>query len=273
MLAAAAGSLTALAGCSRTRSDEEASTSTPASATSDEAAAFERIGVDGQTLVIQLAADADLNRVNVISPDGSEFASRDVPTGVSTVEVELGVRYVPGQYRVVGVSDGASTARQDIDISPDLTITDLGVGANHLDMMPDERGQFQRFEAWVQIKNQGKGPIAIEKLLLLGGVPNPTRELETASEEEDVSGIFDANQGQGELDRVILDPGAETILFTNTLPFSFQGNGVACSSDQTEHQFRVELITIPSESVSREFKTTYTPISEDNECRISVEPR
>jgi hypothetical protein len=140
-------------------------------------------------------------------------------------------------------------------------------------MMPEGLGELREQEAWVHVENTGTGPAAIEKLLILGGVPNPTLQLQSAPETGTVSGIFNADQGRGEADSISIEAGNGLTLFTNSLPFSFQGDGVSCSEDSTSHQFTVELVANPSTTVSREFTALYTPESESDGCAISIELR
>lgn len=230
---------------------------------------FDQVQVDGQTLVVELGS-VSADQVNVIAPDGSAYSSTSVAQGATRVEFDIGLSYTPGEYRVVASAGDSTVAETELTIAPELSITEVGVGANHPERMPDELGTTGKSEAFISVENRGQGPAVIEKLLLLGELPNPTGELEQANEEE-VSGIFDVESGQGEVPQYPLNPDSEATIFTNTLPFSFQGDGVDCTSEEQTGEFRVTASArIDDESATAEYTAQYSPATESDECQISI---
>jgi hypothetical protein len=267
-LLTALGGTLALAGCTQPGGPSE--TDDPSTATQPAGGPFARLAVEGQTLVIELSADAGVDAVNVIAPDGSEFASREVATGASRVEVQLGTAYQPGEHQIVAVSQGESMAETPFSIAPDLRIEQIGVGRNTPEKMPDGMEATKPTEAWVEVSNQGNGPVVIEKLLFLGGVPNPTTQIESASEELAVSGIFDEESGAGQVDFVPLAPGDGTLLFTSSQPFLFGGTTQPCPTTPTTEQFEVTLRSRPGGGASKQYEAEYEPVSDTEDCGVAI---
>jgi hypothetical protein len=267
-LLAALGGAIPFAGC--TQPGGPAETDEPGTATQPAGGPFARLAVEGQTLVIELSADAEVDGVNVIAPDGSEFASREVATGASRVEIELGMAYQPGEHEIIAVTQGESVAETSFTIAPELRIEQVGVGRNTPQKMPDGMEATQPTEAWVEVSNQGNGPAAIEKLLFLGGVPNPTTGIESASEELVVSGIFDEESGAGQVDFVPLAPGNESLLFTSSQPFLFGGTTQPCPATPTTEQFEVILRSRPGDGTSKQYDVEYESESDTDDCSVTI---
>lgn len=231
---------------------------------------FDDVRVKDTMLVVELAAGAAIDRVNVIAPDGTAFAGKDVQQGVTTVEFDIGVAYQAGEHRIVGVADGQTVAETTLDITPNVTITEVGIGANHLDRMPDALGETKSAEALVSLENTGNGPEAIEKLLFLGDVPNPTVDIKNTDDNGDVSGILDVDDGAGEIDFFVLTSGETTTIYSNTLPFSFEGDGVDCEPEKQMGEFEVTIVTRVNENVSQSYKIEYSASEKYNQCEINI---
>lgn len=230
---------------------------------------FESVEVAETTLVVELRQEVSVSKVNVVAPDGTPFASKVVPEGATTVEVEVGFEYDPGEYRVVAVDGERTVEETSLEISPEIEITEVGIGANNLDRMPEELGNTKASEALIEIENTGNGPEEIEKLLLLGDLPNPTTELKNSASS---SGIFDADCGQGEVESIRITGGETLLVFTSTLPFSFQGDGIDCTSDRQRGVFDVILEGRVSRS-SATYEIQYTASAEYNGCNLSIKER
>jgi hypothetical protein len=230
---------------------------------------FEQVQVDGQTLVVGLG-ELSADTVNVIAPDGTAFASQSVPQGATTVTFDIGLSYAPGEYRVVASTGESTIAETTLTIAPDLEILEVGVGANHLDRMPTGLGNTKSAEALVTVINRGNGPAILEKILFLGGVPNPTTDLQDADEEE-ASGIFNKAEGASEVTQLVILGNQKDTLYTSRLPFSFHEDGVSCSSDEQTGKFRVVLSTrIEGASATGEYSISYTRSSESGECNVRI---
>jgi hypothetical protein len=261
----ATGGLAAVAGCT---SDDDPSAAgdgdSPADGTSS--GPLRGITVEGYTLVITLREGADIDRVNVIAPDGSAVASREVIGGQTRLEIELDREYQPGSYEVVVEPDGGTT----VSLQPEIEVTGLGVGANYPEKMPDGLKNTAGSEAWVTIQNSGTGPATVSDLAFRGGVPNPTSEVLRA---EEASGIFDTESGRGERESVPLLPDESVTLYSSTLPFSFEGDGVDCREDPQRADFRAIIQFYGSLSrLEASYVAAYSGAESDDGCSVEVSP-
>jgi len=230
---------------------------------------FEQVQVDGQTLVVDLGP-LSVETVNLVAPDGSAYASKDVPQGATTVEFDLGLSYSPGEYRVVASADDSTVAAHSLEIAPDLAITGIGVGANHPDRMP-EKLNFSDVQAFVEVSNEGSGPGGVEQLLILGDVPNPTTEL---TKEDHPSGIYDTSDGFGNKDVVLIPPGKTITLFSTSKPFLRTGDGIECTSRSQSGRCHIEIEVSPGDNpVRTEVPIQYSPAEESGNCTIQLGER
>lgn len=243
----------------------------PGGRSSDEGAGgggFDRVAVEGQTLVVGLG-EVSADTVNVIAPDGTAFESRSVAQGATTVEVDIGLSYDPGEYQVVASAEDSTVAETSLTIAPELEIVEVGVGGNHSEEMPNGLN-FADKQAIVEITNRGTGPEVLEQLLILGGVPNPTTDL--VQDDVSTSGIYDVEDGYGDLEQPVV-PAQETVVFyTTTMPFAFVGNGVDCKSEpQTETcELRIP-VKIGTQDETATFPVGYSGSEQSDKCSIAVE--
>lgn len=254
VLGGVASTLVALAGC--TEADQPEGTGDP----------FQEVVVEETAVVVTLAADSDVDRVNLIDPDGSRVGSSEVGSGETRLQFDLGTSYTPGTFDIVAESGGETS----IDIRPEIRIQEVGVGVNHLDRMPDSLGNTQEQEALVVVKNLGNGPVGILALAFSGDVPNPSEEVQPGSK----SGIFDAEEGKGERNEVSLSGGNKVTLYSSTLPFSLAAEGESCESMPTTGTAETQLYTSVSEQphVAR-FNIRYTKTDSSDECRMLIQER
>ncbi|KTG10586.1 hypothetical protein AUR64_07915 [Haloprofundus marisrubri] len=227
--------LVGLAGCTSSRDDSTGSNGTASDGTGD-SGPLKQVSVEGLQLVVELTADAEVEHLNVISPNGELFDSQELSQGVSRAAFELGTSYTPGEYRVLALRGEDEIGSSVLAIEPDLQIVEVGIGANHLERFPEEL-TFKDQQALVTVENRGTGPDAITRLLFKGDVPGPTTDYETG----DVSGIWgpDANNQRG-VDAVAITADSEETIFSISLPFSFAAdNGIDCKSTPQSGSFRV----------------------------------
>lgn len=242
----------ALAGCSEngsTPSDDDV---------------FRETAIDGTELRIELAESVDADAVSVIDPSGESFAEESLSPGATQTRVEIGFEYEPGEYLIVAVADGETVGETTHTIEPQLEITEVGVGANHPDEMPEELGTTSEAEAFVVVENRGTGPDAIEQLYFDGDVPNP------GAIEEGQSGIFNVGGDTREVERVNIQPADTETLYTSTLPFLFEGDGVSCESDAQSGEFELILHTQVEGVVTVTHSIEYTGSEEYDGCDISL---
>lgn len=239
----------ALAGCSESVSTDEES--------------FETVAVEGTDLVVELADDTNGN-LTVIDPDGEVFAEADRTPGETRLTFELGVDYTPGEYEVALVKDGEQSATTSLEINPELEIVSVGIGGNHPSRMPDSLGETADVECFVELRNTGTGPTAIQKLEFNGDVPNPT-ELHSSE-----SGIFDDTDGQGEREHVTLNLESADTIFSSTLPFSFEGEGIDCQEERQEGECLITITGSNHPVLEQRFGVEYPSADEYNACTPEI---
>jgi hypothetical protein len=172
---------------------------------------------------------------------------------VTRVDVSLDERYVPGEYRIVGASEGEAVVEVALEIVPDVRIVGVGVGESAPDRMPPSMGLRRDSEVFVTIQNKGSGFEIINQLIVSGDVPNPG-SLNTTR-----SGLY--GEGGREIASVTVRPDEEVTVFSSTLPFNF---GVArdfdCGSPQRRGDVKFQLNGV----------MTQTPIEYDTAIEYST---
>jgi hypothetical protein len=262
LLSSAAGIATALAGCSSGPSSS-GSSDTP----SPTGGGFRSVRTEGTALVAELG-ETTLDSVSVVAPDGTSFADEPVQAGVSTVEIPLGTEYEPGEFQILGVADGESVAEARLEIRPELEIVEVGVGANHLDRMP-ETLEASGEQALVEVRNTGTGPGEIAELRFSGDVPNPTDDLSDTGDSR--SGLFDSEEGYGESDGIVV-PARETVTaYSTTLPFLFAGDGIRCTDTNQTGTMVTSIRSLPYDSdITSRYRVSYSGSSSSEGCRSEV---
>ena len=257
----AGAALVSSAGC--LSSDEN--TTTNGKTPTDDQGVLQRVAVDGTALVVELAADADVDQINLIQPSGELFGQRDVAAGAQQVSFELGTSYTPGEYSVVALSGDETVVERSKEIQPNIRIRDVGLYRNNPDKPWDDvygespTDAKKNGEAFVTLQNTGSGPDTVVELRFTGDVPNP---IETPRE----GGIYDK-------ERVVISPGETVDLFSDSFPFGSKigEEGMGCSADGNSGQFKVELETrVTSQRVTNAYSVEYTGSDEMQNCKISI---
>lgn len=232
----------ALAGCSESVSTDEES--------------FERVAVEETELVVELAEDTN-GDLAVINPDGEVFAEADRTPGETRLRFELGVNYTPGEYEVALVDEDEQIAETSIEIRPELEIVEVGIGENHPNRMPGDL-PFAENQVLLVIENSGTGPESIRHLEITGSVPDPTTK-----EEQNQSGIFDVEDGFGEVESVMIEPENSVEIFSSTRPFG--NSSPPCVGEQITFNF----VTNVSEATQTSFEISYEETGDDD-CRAEI---
>jgi hypothetical protein len=230
---------------------------------SSESARFTTVTTEGTALVVELDSSDGVDQLTVIDPDGGAFTTVEAAAGQTNYTIDIGTAYTPGEYELNIVSDGDATATTTIDLQPDVAITDLGVGENHPEKMPDSLDETLDVECFVEVENHGSGPTAIQRLAFNGDVPNPTGDSED-------SGIYDADSGGGEAEKVIIDSNEQTTIFSSTLPFSFEGDGVDCESTPKSGEVIVRLAISNVSTVAASYKVRFSGADSYNGCTPQI---
>lgn len=238
---------------------------TPGDGTTDpDSGPLTRVAVDESALVVELSAEADIDQVNLIQPNGELFGKRDVAVGVQQVSFEIGTAYEPGEYRVVALKDEETVSESTVDIEPEIQIQDVGLYRNNPDKPWDEvygdteTDRLKNGEAFVTVTNVGTGPDAIVELVFSGDVPNPI---------EDPRG-----SGMYETEQVVLAPGETVDLFSNSFPFGSESeNGMGCSLDGNSGQFTVLVETrVNANTITKAFNVEYSGSEEMGDCEVTI---
>ena len=228
---------------------------------------FEGVAVKGVDLVIDFEEGHPFEALSVIQPDGELFAERDLAPGVRQERIELGTTYPPGEYEVIGVSDGNEETVTSLVIEPDVEIETLRLGRNHPDEMYEGASDRTiQTEVILDIENAGNGPEAAVSLEFSGDIPRPTPD-----DSED-SGIYDTDSELGgHADQIVLPPGETTVIYSHSTPFNPASDNVSCRPDGEQGEFEIELITsVVDPNPSQQYSVTYT--GEDlADCEIEAE--
>jgi hypothetical protein len=266
----ASATFASVAGCL----NDSGSSGTPSDGTTDpdSQGLLTRVAVEGTTLVVELLAEADIDQVNLIQPNGELFGKRDVATGAQQVSFEIGTTYEPGEYRVVALKGEESVVETSLPIQPSLSIVEMGIGRNQPEKMWDGPSDEIAEEAFVTVENKGSGPDAITKLLFIGDVPYPSDEEGTNyANNEDVSGIYDP-QSDSEVSKVIVAAGDRVTIYSSRSPFAFvPGSGTSCKDEQQSGEFELILETQVGENqLTKTYSIQYSASTEANNCEITI---
>jgi len=266
----AGATLTSVAGCL----NNGGSSGTPddGTGTSESQGPLKRVAVEDTTIVVELSAEADVDQVNLIQPNGELFGKRDVAAGAQQVSFEIGTSYEPGEYRVVALKGEESVVETSLPIQPSLTIIEMGIGRNQPEKMWDDSSDEIAEEAFVTVENQGSGPDAITKLLFLGDVPYPSDEEGTNyANNEDVSGIYDP-LSDSEVSEVIVAAGDQVTIYSSRSPFAFvPGSGTSCKDEQQSGQFELILERPVEEAqLTKNYSIQYSASTEADNCEITI---
>ncbi|GAB3411418.1 hypothetical protein GCM10027435_02990 [Haloparvum alkalitolerans] len=225
------------------------------------------VAVEETELVVDLAAEASVDALTVVDPNGELFAETTVAAGVTTETFPIEMPYAPGEYEVRAVVEDEVTDTETIAIRPDLEIVDLKLGRNHPDEMYEGAPELRtRTEVIVYLENSGRGPDFVTDLRFTGDVPNPT------TDGFDESGIFDPSDGQSvPADGIEISPNSEYKIFSYSLPFSSAGDTVECQPGGAEGEFTVSLESkiTGEDAVEEKYQVVYT--GEDmSDCSIEI---
>ncbi|WP_313696131.1 hypothetical protein [Halorarum halobium] len=146
--------LSGIAGCSSTDSPGNGTGSPAGSPSPPVDSVFEDVGFAGPNLVVTLAEDHDVDRLNLIAPDGSTFRQTAVAEGATTAELQIlfksGGSYDTGEYELVAVK-GESTDSMAIELRPEINVVDV-----EPELDEDDRNSTGRL--FVTVENTGSGP-------------------------------------------------------------------------------------------------------------------
>jgi hypothetical protein len=123
--------------------------------------------------------------------------------------------------------------------------------------MPEDL-PFAENQVLLIIENTGTGPESIRHLEITGSVPDPTTK-----EEQNQSGIFDVEDGLGEVESVTVEPESSVEIFSSTHPF---GNS---SPPCVGEHLTINLVTSVSDATQKTFEVSYEE-TENDDCRAEI---
>ncbi|GAA0280535.1 COG1361 family protein [Halobacterium noricense] len=225
---------------------------------------LQQVTVDGTAVVVGLASEADVDRINLIQPNGELFAQQAVAAGVQQVSFEIGATYPPGEYDIVALQGEETVTEHSFQLQPEIHIRAVGLFRNHPEKPWDEvygeseTDRLKNGEAFVTVENTGTGPEAVVELIFLGDVPNPLEN--------------PRGNGMYETERVVVPPGETVDLFSGSFPFGSESeSGMGCSPSGNSGQFTVTVKTQHSDGpASNTFDVQYSGSNDMVDCEVSI---
>ena len=152
MTGVGAGVLTGIAGCTSGESDSQ--TGPPPNATTPPSdSVVEALHFTGPDLVVRLAEDHDVTRLNLITPEGATFEATRVAQGATEARLRLiskaGKTYSAGQYELIAIAEPASESIP-IELQPAVQVVEVRPEV-------DEEG-YSTGRLVVSVTNTGTGP-------------------------------------------------------------------------------------------------------------------
>ncbi|WP_226007452.1 hypothetical protein [Natrinema salinisoli] len=258
------GISTSLAGCSTVSNSGE--TEPTADSGGEIIHSSEMVDLD---LVIELERDA-VDQLNVVAPSGELFARRTIGSGVSRTMVKVGTDYPPGEYELIGLSDGQTVETTSITLEPELEISELRLGRDHPEAMYDGASDSEtEAEAILSVANRGTGPTAATALRFEGDVPFPTHE---SYDEVGKSGIYDPeDEFEANAELIPIPAGETVLLYSSTRPFSPASTRSKCNSVGRNGRFTVRLFAAhDEENLALEYMIHYLETDSDD-CDVEIE--
>lgn len=146
--------LSGVAGCSGTNNPSNGTESSTGSPSPPADSVFQGIEFSGPNLVVSLAEDHDVDRLNLIASDGSTFEQATVAEGASQVEMQIvsktGGTYSAGEYDLVAVI-GESSESMTVELQPELQVVEV-------EPEVDEDDSYSSGRLFVTVENVGTGP-------------------------------------------------------------------------------------------------------------------
>lgn len=217
---------TALAGCSGDGDGGSGESESSDSTDSSENSVFEKVQGEGTDLIVQFDSGTDVSKVNLISPDGSQYSSSSVAAGESKITLGLvdSDEVAPsGEYQLVAVGEEIEQS-QTVTLEPNLS----AIGGSLPALLP----RADEYEDWIRntapvvaIENTGNMPAVLTDSAVTGDVPLPRQPPESSDQPrsfwdaraDDDLGLagFDHEKGSGTFKRSnseLVVPTGQTVL-------------------------------------------------------------
>jgi hypothetical protein len=102
---------------------------------------FKKITAEGTSLVVTFAEDSDIQSVNLIASDGSQFNGTNLNAGEYQAAINLigfsfgnSIKYIytPGKYTLVAVDSEGTEYEREVIVRPNTSVADISFLRNHL---------------------------------------------------------------------------------------------------------------------------------------------
>lgn len=249
---ATTGIATLLAGCSSTGDGATSTEQEPAG--SNGAEVIKSVQVAGKNLRVELVEGADVDSIDIIAPDGTELASKQISAGATAVDLDLIRHYAPGKYRVVGIRQREVVDETTIELDPEVEFKRV---ANAWKAAGSDPPEELRYQVLIEVQNNGNAPQKLEQLEFKG-TPNPVK-----FSMEMKSGMLHHDDG------VVIPPGEGVQLYSNSRPFDvdFDDAGLKCGQSGT---MTIRFETITGEPVSAQYGIQVGEEQADESCPVTV---
>lgn len=252
--------IVALAGCA---SSHFSNKDTPGSKTTTKTrGAIKDISIDGTKLVVSLSSEVDVEKVNVIGPNGSpSLGSQSIPTGSTKASFNIFQSVPRGTHRAVAVSSGEVVGEASVDLQPNVEINQVATWLQTEDVEWPSAEKY--FQAYLELSNTGNVPQQVT-FIKMPGAPNSLQKSSTPA----YSGLETL---EGDLiENVVLHPGETKQFFTTNGPFIL--NREFGCGDSTE--LSVILSTKIGEKVEKSYRlVTEDPEDSDKACQMHLKPQ
>lgn len=239
--ALSASGLAGLAGCSNTPTGSTSTATTPEPGQPIQETSFE-----GEYLVVRLADDHEVSRVNLIDPNGELFTQATVAQGETTVRLQIldmgnygtnAEHYPPGDYEIVSVAE-ESTSKFSLSLEPKLELIDVA-------QFSEPEGPGDHGKLTITLKNSGNAPSWVYDVAYQGS-PNyvANRAL------QDDRGHLLLSRFEKPADAIIY-PGETGSFIGTSVPLLFRERGQCTERD---FQFQIEVGRATGKPLSREIK-------------------
>lgn len=149
-----------LAGCSNAPTG-----STPTGTAPKSGQPIRETSFEGESLVVQLADDHEVSRLNLIDPNDELFTQASVAQGQTTVRLQIldmgnygtnAEHYPPGEYELLAIGEGESSSIT-LSLQPELNILKISQFAN-----PESDYDYGKLT--VEVRNIGTGPTWVNEI-------------------------------------------------------------------------------------------------------------
>lgn len=252
---ASSTALTSLAGCSSILSTTNDSKTTAAN---QQRGVIDDASIEDTTLVVSLSSDTDVEKVNVVGPDGSvSLGSKSVPTGSTQVTFDIFQSVPRGSHRVVAIAADEVVGETSFELTPGVEIDRI---ATRFQTDSVSWPRSARYEAYLELTNSGSTPQQVIYLSMQGVPISWEKSLPSSS-----SGLQTLDTDK--IENLVLQPGETRRVFTYKAPFYTGTTDFECGTTTTA---TVTLTTAIGEPIEETYQLV-TEERENKDCKMLLQ--